>query len=465
MTPLESKRALVLGLGRSGQAAADLLARRGAKVVVVDTADTPQLQIDAASLRGRGVEVRLGVTEPLVENFDLVVASPGVPSNNPVFAAMTERGVPVIGEFELGCQHSLCLNIGITGTNGKTTTTQMIEGLLTAHRLKTLAAGNIGTPVCSVVEQTRDLDFLTLEVSSFQLETIQFYRPAVAVLLNITPDHMDRYTGMADYALAKARLFMNQQAFDWAIVQSEALAQLRALGVEIPSKVITFSANNRRAEIYLDRGLIISRLDGWTGPLLNMEQCRVAGPHNAENLMAALAVGRVLRVPLEAMAGALRNFQTGVHRCEWVADINGVKYVNDSKATNLDAVQKALLSMPQSEPGEPNVWLIAGGRDKAFEYYEIGPLLSQRVKGAILIGETREKIRAAWSLFTPCTLADTLVEAVEEAARGAAAGDVVLLSPACSSFDQFRNYQHRGEVFRQAVASLQRAAGADGITN
>ncbi len=457
--PLESKRVLVLGLGKSGRAAADLLQRRGARVVVADFADTPELECHAAPLRARGIDVRLGVTEVPADTFDLVVVSPGVPSNNPVLCAMGERGVQVIGEFELGYQHSLCLNIAITGTNGKTTTTEMVQRLLTAHRLKTLAAGNIGTPVCSLVEQTRDLDFLTLEASSFQLETIQYFRPAIGVLLNLTADHMDRYTGMADYALAKARLFMNQQPFDWAIVQSEALAQLRALKADIPSKVITFSANNRRADIHLDRGLILSRLDDWTGPLLNMEQCRISGPHNAENLMAALAVGRVLRLPLETMVESLKTFEPAVHRCELVADINGVKFVNDSKATNLDAVQKALLSMPQAAPGEPNVWLIAGGRDKAFEYYEIGPLLSQRVKGAFLIGETREKIRAAWSLFTPCTLADTLVEAVQEAARGAVAGDVVLLSPACSSFDQFRNYQHRGDVFRQAVVNLQRAAG------
>ena len=163
-----------------------------------------------------------------------------------------------------------------------------------------------------MVDQTRDLDFLTLEVSSFQLETIQFFRPAIGVLLNITPDHMDRYTGMADYALAKARLFSNQQPFDWAIIQSEALAQLRALKVNIPSKVITFSANNRRADLHLDRSLILSRLDSWTGPLLNLEHCRVAGPHNAENLMAALAVGRVLRIPLEVMAVTLAAFESGL---------------------------------------------------------------------------------------------------------------------------------------------------------
>jgi UDP-N-acetylmuramoylalanine--D-glutamate ligase len=252
---------------------------------------------------------------------------------------------------------------------------------------------------------------------------------------------------------------MNQQPSDWAIVQSEALAQLRALKVNIPSKLVTFSANDPRADLYLDRTLLVSRLEGWTGPLLNMDECRLRGPHNAENLMAALAVGRVLRIPLEIMVESLKAYQPAAHRCELVSEINGVKFVNDSKATNLDAVQKALLTMPRSRAGEPNIWLIAGGRDKGLAYHDIGPLLSQRVKGARLIGEAREKIRAAWSLFTPCALADSLLEAVLETARNAVAGDVVLLSPACSSFDQFQDYQHRGDVFRKAVNSLKALSG------
>ena len=454
MISLEHKNVLVLGLGKSGLAAAELLRRRGTNVVAVDGADSPALQRDVAPLRALGVVVELGATEAPSMTFDLAVVSPGVPWSNPVLHEINERKVPIIGEFELGYQHSLCLNVAITGTNGKTTTTELVERLLTAHHLKTIAAGNIGLPVCAVVEQTKTLDFLTLEVSSFQLETIQYFRPAIGVLLNITPDHMDRYAGMNDYALAKARLFMNQQPFDWAIIQSEALAQLRALKVNIPSKVITFSASNRRADIHLDRSLILSRLDGWAGPLLDLAQTKLTGPHNAENLMAALAVGRVLRIPLEAMVESLKSYQPAAHRCELVAEINGVKYVNDSKATTLDAVHKALLALPSSHPGEPNVWLIAGGKDKGLDYHDIGPLLSQRVKGAYLIGETREKIRAAWSLFTPCTLKDSLIEAVKEAAASAVSGDVVLLSPACSSFDQFQNYQQRGDVFRQAVLEL-----------
>ena len=460
MIPLEHKQVLVLGLGKSGLAAAELLRRRGAKVAAVDSADSPALQRDAVRLKGLGVTVELGTEEAPDIQFDLAVVSPGVPWSNAILQELNYRKVPIIGEFELGYQHSLCLNVAITGTNGKTTTTELVERLLTAHRIKTVAAGNIGLPVCSVAEQTRDLDFLTLEVSSFQLETIQFFRPAIGVLLNITPDHLDRYETMAEYALAKARLFMNQQPFDWAVVQSEALAQLRALKVNIPSKVITFSASNRRADIHLDRSLIISRLDGWAGPLIDLAQTRLVGPHNAENVMAAMAVGRVLRIPLESMVESIQTYQPAPHRCELVAEINGVKYINDSKATNLDAVHKALLALPVARGGEPNVWLIAGGKDKGLEYHDIGPLISQRAKGAFLIGETRERIRAAWSLFTPCTLADSLVEAVAEAARNAVPGDVVLLSPACSSFDQFQNYQHRGDVFRQTVEKLAGSAGS-----
>jgi UDP-N-acetylmuramoylalanine--D-glutamate ligase len=455
MIALENKRVLVLGLGRSGLAAVELLRRRGARIVALDSANTAALQKEAGLLKSQGVIVELGAEEMPGQAFDLAVISPGVPWSDPILQEVNRRKLPILGEFELGYQHSLCLNIAITGTNGKTTTTELVEKVLTAHHLKTLAAGNIGLPVCSVVDQTKDLDFLTLEASSFQLETVQFFRPAIGVLLNITPDHLDRYSSMADYALAKARIFMNQQPFDWAIIQSEALAQLRALKVNIPSKVITFSANNRRADICLERGLILSRLDGWVGPLLDMSQIRLVGPHNAENVMAALAVGRVLRIPLETTVASLKSYQPGPNRLELVAEINGVKFINDSKATNLDAVHKALLSVSSGNVSEPNVWLIAGGKDKGLDYHDIGPLLSQRVKSALLIGETGEKIRAAWSLFTPCTLVGSLFDAVAEAARHAVPGDVVLLSPACSSFDQFQSYQHRGDVFRQAVKNVQ----------
>lgn len=475
MFVLEDKNVLVIGLGVSGVAAAELLAGRGAKVVAVDGADNPASREAAARLRAHGVRVELSARKlpafapapvrvhmrppklmPPSTAYDFAVISPGVLLDNKLVLEVRAKGIPLIGELELGYQQSLALNISITGTNGKTTTTELIERVLTANDLKTIAAGNIGTPLCAVADETRELDFITLEVSSFQLETIQTFRPAVAVLTNITPDHLDRYASMDDYARAKARLFENQEAFDSAIVQQEALTQLQKLGVKIPSKIITYSANDPSADLFLDRGLIISRMENWSGPLLDMKDVLLSGPHNAENIMAALAVGRCLHIPLERIIAAIKSFTPAPHRCEFIAEINGVKFVNDSKATNVDAVEKALLAMPQGESSrEPNVWLLAGGKDKGFEYHDAGPTLSRRVKGAFLFGETSEKIRAAWSLFTPCSIVATLLEALSAAAQRAVPGDVILLSPACSSFDQFRNYQHRGEVFRQAVKQLQ----------
>ena len=465
MFRLQDKDALVIGLGLSGAAASRLLVARGARVTAMDNSDTPELRREAEELRDLGVRVELDLRLAPAGQFDFAVVSPGVALDSPLVKELRAREIPVIGELELGWQQAVCLNVSVTGTNGKTTTTELVAHLLTHCHKRTLAVGNIGRPLCSVADETKQLDYLTLEVSSFQLETIRFFRPAVAVLLNLTPDHLDRHHTMADYARAKARLFENQQPFDWAIVQTEALAMLRTLGVKVPAKLITFSAHNRRADIYLDRSLIISRIEGWVGPLIDLEKTHLRGPHNAENVMAALAVGRVLRLPLEEMVAAIVSFRPGEHRCELVAEINGVKFINDSKATNLDAVAKALQTMPAAQPGEPNVLLIAGGRDKGLDYHDLGPLLAQRAKHAILLGETREKLRAAWSLFTPCTLVDSLLEAVNEAVRNAVPGDVVLLSPACSSFDLFRDYRHRGEVFRQAVEQLHRTSNGGVATD
>jgi UDP-N-acetylmuramoylalanine--D-glutamate ligase len=456
MFELKEKKVLVIGLGVSGRAACDLLVRRGAAVTGVDTAATEALRHQAEELAGAGVRVELGRDIPPAGPFDLVVLSPGVPTHSPLARPWIARGTPVIGELELGYQQSLCPNVAITGTNGKTTTTELVERVLRHGGRKTIAAGNIGLPVSAVADRTKELDLLTLEVSSFQLETIQYFRPAVGVFLNLAPDHLDRYASLADYGRAKGRLFLNQQLFDWAIVQSEALAQLRALHVGVAAKVITFSATDRKADLYWDRGLIISRLPEWSGPLLDIDHCRVRGPHNAENLMAALAVGRVLRIGWELIVEALKGYEPAPHRCEWVATIAGVQFVNDSKATNVDAVQKALLAMPPGPGGGPNVWLIAGGKDKGFDFHDLGPLVAQRVKRAFLLGETREKIHAAWGLFTPCATVDSLLEAVTVAAQDAVPGDVVLLSPACSSFDMFQDYRHRGEVFREAVQAWAR---------
>ena len=460
MIALENKKVLVLGLSPSGIAASRLLAQCGAQALILDTRKSAELERVAQEIDLPKVTVKLGAVVLPKQNFDFAVIAPEISLRDPLLLEAKERGIALIGELELGYQQSLCLNIAVTGTNGKTTTTQLIEQILTHCHRKTVISDEHSAPLTSLISKTRELDFLTLEVSSFQLEHTKFFRPTIAVLLNTAQDHLDRYESMTEYIPTKARIFLNQQSFDWAIVQSEALAQLRALNLPVPAKVITISANNRRADIFLDRGLIVSRIEDWAGPLLDMDHCKVRGPHNAESLMAALAVGRVLRLPLEQTAEALKNYQLPPHRFELVAEIDGIKFINESKSTNLGGLHRALLSIPEGRAGEPNVWLIAGGRDKRFDFHDIGPLLSQRVKGAFLIGEAREKIRAAWSLFTPCTLENSLLEAVSEATKLAATGDVILFSPACSSFDQFRSYQHRGEVYRNAVNEVVRTTGS-----
>lgn len=453
MYELENKQVLVVGLGARGRAACELLRGSGAGVMAVDEADTVDLRAEADRLRPLGVEIGLGAIMPPDRQFSFAVVSPAVRGDNPIVLELARRQVPVIGELELGCQQAKCLGIAVAGTNGKGTTAMLIERVLAHNGRKVAVCGHGARPICAVAPQTKELDYLVLQVNSFQLETTHFFRPALAVLLNLAADHLDRYATQAEYVRTTCRVLQNQQAFDWAIVQSEALAQMRSLDVALPSKIITFSAKDREADLYLERGLLMSRLPDWSWPLLNLEDCRLRGAHNAENLMAALAVGRVLRLPLDTMVDVLKTAEAEAHCFERIAEVNGVQFINDSKATNLDALQKALLSVP-SAGGAPNAWLIAGGKDKGLDYHDVGPLLAQRTKGAFIIGEAREKIRAAWSLFTPCVLSDSLLEAVSLAAKNAVPGDVILLSPACSSFDQFRNYQHRGEVFRQAVNGL-----------
>lgn len=461
MPEVAAKKVLVVGLGGRGRAACGLLQRRGAQVVGVDGADTAALRANTAPLQADGVEVCLGASRVPAALFDLAVISPAVPPASPLYRDVVARGIPMLGELELGFQAAQCLTIAITGTNGKGTAAELVERILFAHHRKALTAGHRARPVGAVAEQTKDLDFLILQVKAQQLELTEFFRPTVAVLLNLSPDHLDRYANADDYVRTFAAAFRNQQPFDWAIVQSESLARLRALGFNLPAKLVTFSASDDQADLYLDRGLILSRLPNWEGQLLDTAQCQLRGPHNAENIMAALAVGRALRVPLEVMAEAVKACPPAAHRFELVGEAGGVQFINDSKATNLDALCQALRTVQPASGGKPNVWLIAGGRGKGLDYHGAGPLLAQRAKGVFLIGEEVENLRAAWGLFTPCTPVGSLLEAVAEAVRHASEGDVVLLSPACSSFDQFRDFQHRGEVFCQAVKTICRGGLSD----
>ena len=363
-------------------------------------------------------------------------------------------GVPVISELELGFRFCSCPVAAITGTNGKTTTTELCSAVLQAAGMVAPAAGNIGRAFCDLFRRgdaksadAARLDAVVLEVSSFQLERIEQFRPRVSVMLNVTPDHLDRYASMSDYAAAKERVFMNQQPDDLAVVNADCLGDFASLRRPGAPRQMVFSARGRRegCALWLEGTKIFS---AQTGEMLDMATTHLRGPHNAENIMSALAVGEAFRVPLDVTRQAVMAYRPLPHRCEWVAEIDGVSYVNDSKATNTDAVEKALAGYDRP------VVLIAGGKDKGFDFAALNEMLRRKVKLAVLIGETREKIALSWSPAVRCVKADTLKTAVELARQNAQRGDIVLLSPACSSFDMFQSYEDRGNQFKQIVRTL-----------
>mgnify|MGYP003694375307 CR=1 FL=1 len=347
------------------------------------------------------------------------------------------KKIPVIGELELAFEECICPVVAITGTNGKTTTTELTTVMLRDSGVRTMASGNIGLPFATAVRQSTELDVMILEVSSFQLETIDAFRPQVAVWLNFSPNHLDRYRDLEDYRKAKLRVFMNQTPEDYAIVNA------RENLPPISARRITFSAYEPGADFTLRDGVIFYQGE----PVLDQRKTRLEGFHNAENLMAALGVGLALGVELETMAAAVGEFTAPVHRCEFVRDFEGVRWINDSKATNLDSVEKAIHSQTR-----PTV-LIAGGKDKAVRIRPIAPLVRERVLVAILIGEMKERIAASWS-GVDCRISSSLKRPSPRRGKLPRPEDAVLFSPGTSSFDMFRNYGERGNRFKDAVNAL-----------
>jgi UDP-N-acetylmuramoylalanine--D-glutamate ligase len=433
----KGKRAAVLGLGSSGEAAAKLLWREGARVTVFDSG-TPDPG-RASGLAALGLTLVLGEgANAAPGDYDLAVVSPGIDPEAPLFRHVLARQIPLIGELELAFQCCRRPVIAITGTNGKTTTTQLVERVLNQAGVRTVACGNIGRPLSDALQDQEHLDRFTVEVSSFQLETIQTFRPQVAVWLNLTPDHLDRYRAMDEYRLAKLRVFENQTETDFAVVNlGDALPPLRA-------RRITFSASAPGGDFW-SKGDSVYHVDRY---ILSLGDTYLRGVHNVENVMATLGVALALGLDLAAAAEAIKSYRPLPHRCELVGDRAGVTFVNDSKATNLDALAKALESATQP------VVLIAGGKDKGFGYEPLRDLAARKVKRAVLIGEMAPAIEKAWLDRVPCLRAATLAEAVRLAAFSASAGDVVLFSPGTSSFDMFKSYADRGDQFRQIVQEL-----------
>jgi len=442
MVDLRGKRVMVLGLGISGLASAQFLADQGAKLVLVD-----QNRNFDTGLLPPG-EVHLGAGDPAwLAGVDLVVKGPGVPSDSAIPAGALAAKIPVIGELELASRFLSAPIAAITGTNGKSTVTVLLGEMLKAAGMRTFVGGNLGTPLVKAVGGV--FDALVVEVSSFQLESIEHFRPRVGIYLNLTDDHFDRYKGLEDYGAAKARIFENQDGGDWAILNRDD-ANVWKLASKVHSQVFSFGMqpSGETPAIWPEGGTLEFQMRARKGQI-SLAGFRLPGAHNVANAMAAAAAALAMFVDPGPIERALRSFRGLPHRIEFVREVKGVTWIDDSKGTNVGAVVEALDAVPAP------VVLLAGGLDKGGDYAPLLGPLRNKVKLAILFGAAREKMRAALSgAPAAIQLVPTLKDAVELAARSAKKGDTVLLSPACASFDQFKDYAERGNFFQDLVRAL-----------
>jgi UDP-N-acetylmuramoylalanine--D-glutamate ligase len=443
---LKGKKVLVVGLGKSGLAAAIFLRRQGARVTVSDMRSAEALQKEIPALLEEGIAVEAGGHGLLTfRRQDLIVVSPGVPLNTPELVQVQNLGLPLIGELELAAHFLKGRILAITGSNGKTTTTTLCGEIMKAAKIPTQVGGNIGVPVIELVAGSNLEGWSVLEVSSFQLETTVDFHPQVAVILNITPDHLDRHGTFENYIAAKERIFLSQTAEDALILNADD-EHTSAAAARSHSRVFWFSRKQAvKTGAYVQDGYIYFLEDNKLEQVLPLSAIHLKGDHNIENVLAAVCATRVAGAPIEAIRNAVAAFHSVEHRLEFVATINAVDYYNDSKATNVDATSKAIAAF------NGNIHLILGGKDKNSDYSLLNELLRSRVKAVYTIGSAAEKIESQIRGTVPVISSQTLDNAVANAATAAKPGDTVLLAPACSSFDQFENYEQRGQVFKQLV--------------
>jgi UDP-N-acetylmuramoylalanine--D-glutamate ligase len=451
---LRGKRVLVVGLARTGVATSLFCSARGASVTATDARTENAIGEALSQLRTAGVHLELGGhREETVLEQDLIIPSPGVPADAPLLKAARAKGITIWSEIELADRFLNGRLIGITGSNGKTTTTSLIEHILRSAGISTILAGNIGTPLISRVEETNDASVTVVELSSFQLELIDSFRPNVSVFLNLTPDHLDRHHTLEEYGAAKARIFENQTEADSAVLNADDPATTKYAPAK--PQVFWFSRKQRVAQgAFVRENEIVFRRDGKEEALLKLQDIPMAGAHNVENVLAAVAAARLAGADASAIAKGVRSFSGVEHRLEFVAEIGGVRYYNDSKATNVDATLKALDSFPG------RILVVLGGKDKGSDYTALQKPLREKAILALLIGAAAEKIEKQIAGSVAIERAGTIERAVELASHAARPGDVVLLAPACASFDQFENYEHRGRIFKDLVHQLERHAAS-----
>jgi len=445
---LQGRNVLVVGLARTGEATAEFLLRRGARITITETKSREELGPKAAFWTDRGVTLETGGHTPAAFlGADLIIPSPGVP-RHPEFAAAAARGIPVLSEIELAFRFLKGAIIGVTGTNGKSTTTTLLHRILKDAGRKAILAGNIGTPLISFVDKSRDDHVYVTEISSFQLEYIRDFRVSLALILNLSGNHLDWHGSMEDYAAAKAKLLFGQTAGDAAVLNRED-ARIWSWREKAVSTVFGFSGKRTlRRGAFLKEGWVWFRDGKEENAILPISEIKLPGLHNRENVLAAAAAARILGVSPSRIRSTVRAFRGLEHRLEPVAKIGGISFVNDSKATTVDAALKALASFDRP------VVLILGGKDKGSDFRPLRKAVRKGVRSVVLVGAAKEKIRAALAGTVPLLEAGTYAEVVQTAAAAARPGDVVLLAPACTSWDMFRDFEERGRVFKREVRRL-----------
>jgi UDP-N-acetylmuramoylalanine--D-glutamate ligase len=449
---IAGRKVLVIGAARSGIASARFLAQRGATVALNDRKRLTEWPAEALALKTEGVGHIAGeVPSWLLDQIDLVVVSPGVPTKAIPIRYADRRGAEVLGEIELASRFLRGRIVAITGTNGKTTTTTLIGKMLEDAGMNVQVGGNIGKALISMIESSSDDGWNVVEVSSFQLETIVDFHPTVAAVLNVTPNHMDRYESLMDYAAAKHNIFRNQTAGDVAILNADDdIVSSWANGLR--AHLVQFSVKRELAEGLFLRGRdLVSRTNDGERVLATRDEMQLRGTHNVENVLAAMAAALACGAPPASLRETVRRFRPVEHRLEEVAEINGVRFFNDSKATSVDATMKALDAFAD-DAGK--IVLILGGRGKQAPYAPLAPLIGERVRRMILIGEDAPVIEKELNGAAPFERAGDMSDAVARAFAAAKPGDVVLLAPACASFDMFESFEHRGRVFKEEVINL-----------
>jgi len=447
---LRGKRVLVVGLARTGVATALFCASRGAAVTATDARTESEIGAEIAKLRQAGVALELGGhQEKTFLAQELIIPSPGVPADAPLLEAARGKRITIWSEIELAYRFLKGKLIGITGSNGKTTTTSLVGHILKNAGFSTILAGNIGTSLISRVDASRDDTVTVVELSSFQLELIETFRPNIGIFLNLTPDHLDRHRTMEAYGSAKARIFENQTEEDAAVLNADDTATTPYA----PTRPMVYWFSRKRRIVQgacVSGEEIVFRRDGVEEAVLKRGEIPLAGAHNLENVLAAVAAARIAGAETSAIAKGVRSFAGVEHRLEFVAEIGGVRYYNDSKATNVDATLKALDAFPG------RILVILGGKDKGSDYTLLQKPLREKAILALLVGAAAEKIEKQIAGSVAIERAGDLERAVEIASTAARPGDIVLLAPACASFDQFQNYEHRGRVFKELVRQLDR---------